>query len=107
MRLEQEDQKYVTSQFENLVLRFNGTSGTFIDTFVSSGSGGLNFPTNLLFQRESVPQPVSETTTTFSKPKSFLYDLPDSQLKAVSLLIMNLMCLLPQRRTYTNGTKKR
>lgn len=55
---------YVTSQFENSVLRFNGTSGTFIDTFVSSSSGGLSFPTNLLFQRESVPQPVPEATTT-------------------------------------------
>lgn len=57
---------YVTSQFGDSVLRFNGTNGTFIDTFVSSGSGGLSYAQNLLFQRESVPKPVPEATTTLS-----------------------------------------
>src|SRR3990172_4917795 len=31
------------------VLRYSGTTGVFIDIFVSSGSGGLDFPTDLVF----------------------------------------------------------
>ena len=35
--------------FTNEILRYDGTSGKFIDAFVSSGSGGLDLPTGLTF----------------------------------------------------------
>ena len=40
---------YITTEFENSVLRADGTSGGMPRTFVASGSGGLSFPIGLLF----------------------------------------------------------
>jgi hypothetical protein len=40
---------YVDSQTNNAVLRYDGTTGAFIDAFISSGSGGLNTPLYLFF----------------------------------------------------------
>jgi streptogramin lyase len=41
---------YVTTgDADGRVLRFNGTTGTFMDTFVSPGSGGLDNPYGLIF----------------------------------------------------------
>ena len=41
---------YVGSTSNNNVLRFNGTTGAFIDTFVPSGSGGLTTANWLTFR---------------------------------------------------------
>jgi hypothetical protein len=40
---------YVASYFPNEVKRFNGTTGAFVSTFVTSGSGGLSGPTAVQF----------------------------------------------------------
>jgi DNA-binding beta-propeller fold protein YncE len=40
---------YVASGNNNNVQRFNGTNGTFLDSFVPTGTGGLNLPIGLLF----------------------------------------------------------
>jgi hypothetical protein len=40
---------YVSSQNNNSVLRYDGTTGAFIDTFIQTGSGGLNLNTYLVF----------------------------------------------------------
>jgi hypothetical protein len=40
---------YVASAGSNAILRYDGTSGSFIDAFVTSGSGGLNGPFDLAF----------------------------------------------------------
>jgi hypothetical protein len=40
---------YVTSDFTHSVLRFDGTTGAFVDVFVPSGSGGLSLPVDLAF----------------------------------------------------------
>ena len=47
------------------VLRYNGTTGAFIDAFVSSGSGGLDMPSGLTFGPDGnlyvVPEPFTVT----------------------------------------------
>jgi hypothetical protein len=40
---------YVSSQTNNSVRRYSGTTGAFIDVFVPSGSGGLTHPRALVF----------------------------------------------------------
>lgn len=40
---------YVSNPIAGSVLRFNGVTGAFIDTFIPSGSGGLRVPLWLLF----------------------------------------------------------
>ncbi len=40
---------YVSSYETDSVLRYNGTTGAFIDEFVAAGSGGLKSPTGLTF----------------------------------------------------------
>ncbi len=40
---------YVVSQGNNAVLRYNGTTGQFLNVFVSPGSGGLSSPYGLAF----------------------------------------------------------
>jgi DNA-binding beta-propeller fold protein YncE len=40
---------YVNSQDNNSVLRYDGTTGAFIDAFIRSGSGGLSTPRGLVF----------------------------------------------------------
>jgi hypothetical protein len=40
---------YVTSADTNAVLRFNGVTGAYIDTFVTPGSGGLKSPVDLAY----------------------------------------------------------
>ena len=40
---------YVASELNDRILRYDGTTGAFIDTFVSAGSGGLDGPTDLAF----------------------------------------------------------
>jgi hypothetical protein len=40
---------YVSSAFTNSILRYDGTTGSFIDAFVPSGSGGLDHPIALTF----------------------------------------------------------
>ncbi len=40
------------------MLRYDGaTADTFLDIFVSAGSGGLANPHNLIFTPEAVPEP--------------------------------------------------
>lgn len=46
---------YVVSLNNNSVVRFDGTSGAFESVFVTSGSGGLNGPKQILF----IPEPSS------------------------------------------------
>ena len=36
--------------FEGSILRYNGTTGAFIDVFIAPGSGGLTAPADLLFR---------------------------------------------------------
>jgi hypothetical protein len=40
---------YVNSASNNEVLRYNGTTGDFVDQFVPAGVGGLDHPTGLVF----------------------------------------------------------
>jgi streptogramin lyase len=40
---------YVTSQNDDSVKRYSGTTGDFIDSFVDSRSGGLSYPTGVVF----------------------------------------------------------
>jgi streptogramin lyase len=40
---------YVSDNTDNSVVRFDGATGEYMDTFVSPGSGGLDSPTQLLF----------------------------------------------------------
>jgi hypothetical protein len=40
---------YVTSADTNAVLRFDGVTGSYIDTFVAPGSGGLHSPVDLAY----------------------------------------------------------
>ncbi|MCP4853691.1 MAG: hypothetical protein GY903_04270 [Fuerstiella sp.] len=40
---------YLTSQVTDNVLRFNGSTGAFIDVFVAAGSNGLDQPNDLIF----------------------------------------------------------
>ncbi len=40
---------YVPSRDSDEVLRYDGTTGDFIDAFVTAGSGGLNEPANIVF----------------------------------------------------------
>jgi streptogramin lyase len=40
---------YVSSQDNDRILRYDGTTGAFIDAFVPAGSGGLNIPVGLDF----------------------------------------------------------
>src|SRR3990170_1183036 len=42
-------QLFVTSFNSNEVLRYDGTTGAFIDAFVTAGSGGLDVPVGLVF----------------------------------------------------------
>ncbi|MCH7686710.1 MAG: hypothetical protein IH899_08530 [Planctomycetes bacterium] len=44
-----DDKLYVTDSANNSVVRFNGTTGTFIDNFVPGGTGGLSKPHGLQF----------------------------------------------------------
>ncbi|MCH8042672.1 MAG: hypothetical protein IID44_03035, partial [Planctomycetes bacterium] len=41
--------RYGSDRSFNNVLRFDGETGEFIDEFVTSGSGGLNQPSNIVF----------------------------------------------------------
>lgn len=41
---------YVSSAQTDSILRYDSTTGAFIDEFVSSGSGGLDFPNELAFR---------------------------------------------------------
>ncbi len=43
---------YVTSNSTNTVDRYDPADGSFFDTFVSAGSGGLDEPTGLIFGRD-------------------------------------------------------
>jgi PEP-CTERM motif len=43
----------------NDVLRYDGTTGEFLDFFVPAGSGGLDVPSSMIFIPESVPEPSS------------------------------------------------
>jgi hypothetical protein len=43
---------YVASEMTDSVLRFDSTTYTYIDTFVASGSGGLDGPTGLVFDAD-------------------------------------------------------
>lgn len=40
---------YISSQANDSVLRFNATTGAFIDVFISAGSGGLDGPSGIQF----------------------------------------------------------
>src|SRR6185503_4211805 len=41
---------YVNSHLSNAILRFDGTTGAFLDEFIPSDLGGLNGPLGLAFQ---------------------------------------------------------
>jgi streptogramin lyase len=45
-------QLYVSSAGSDSILRYDGTSGAFIDAFVPKGSGGLKSPEVLIFQND-------------------------------------------------------
>lgn len=62
MQMGPDGQLYVVSDFSNSVLRFDSSTGAFIDTVVPTGSGGLNAPAFLTFipdQTQAVPEPTS------------------------------------------------
>ena len=40
---------YIVDRDLNAVLRYDGVTGTYVDTFVASGSGGLSSPADLAF----------------------------------------------------------
>jgi hypothetical protein len=40
------------SSASNAVLRYDGTTGNFVDTFVAAGSGGLNGPIGMVFRND-------------------------------------------------------
>src|SRR5689334_13020605 len=40
---------FVTSEAQSEVKRYNGTTGAFVDTFVTAGSGGLAEPNGITF----------------------------------------------------------
>lgn len=40
---------YVSSRFTDAILRYDGTTGEFLEAFVPPGSGGLDSPTGLVF----------------------------------------------------------
>lgn len=44
---------FVSSYNSDQVLRYNGTTGAFLDAFVAAGSGGLDGPTFLVFSSSS------------------------------------------------------
>jgi len=48
---------FVTAQVGGSVKRFDGATGAFLDDFVPPASGGLLFPTELLFH--VVPEPFA------------------------------------------------
>lgn len=54
---------YVLSNGGDRVLRFDGT-GAFLDTFITSGSGGLSNGTYLTFEPTAVPEPSSTLLVT-------------------------------------------
>ena len=49
---------YVTSQGDDTVKRYNGASGSYVEDFVITASGGLNAPFDLEFASASSPQVV-------------------------------------------------
>lgn len=53
---------YFTSGGTHAVLRFSGVDGSFIDTFVASGAGGLVGPSGLTFDRNGIMYVGSPTT---------------------------------------------
>lgn len=56
---------YVSSQGNDSILRYNGATGAFIDTFVLPASGGLDEPSDLLFYTSSTPIPEPTTMLLF------------------------------------------
>jgi hypothetical protein len=50
---------YVLSNGGDRVLRFDGTTGAFLDTFVTAGAGGLSNGSYLAFEPSAVPEPSS------------------------------------------------
>ena len=44
----------VASAGSNAVLRYNGTNGAFIDTFITNGSGGLHYSVWVEFRGDSL-----------------------------------------------------
>ena len=46
---------YVSSNNNDRVVRYNGATGAFMGVFVAPGSGGLDYPQFLIFQRQRVP----------------------------------------------------
>jgi len=51
---------FVSSFLTDQVLRYNGTTGAFIDIFVTAGSGGLDGPTFLVFRSPAAIPTLSE-----------------------------------------------
>ncbi|MDH4240214.1 MAG: NHL repeat-containing protein, partial [Phycisphaerae bacterium] len=51
------DDLYVSSENNDQVLRYDGTTGVYIDQFVSSGSGGLDAPWGLVLKAAGPPLP--------------------------------------------------
>ena len=56
----QAQELFVSSVFTDQVLRYNGTTGAFIDAFVTAGSGGLNGPVFLVFRSSAGIPTLSE-----------------------------------------------
>lgn len=63
LRFGPDENLYVVSPGSNEVLRYDGSTGDFIDAFVTAGSGGINFPTGMVFKEDysvaSVPEASS------------------------------------------------
>jgi hypothetical protein len=76
--------RYVAEQTLDGVLRYNGTTGQFINAFVPTQSGGLDTPVGLLF----TPTP----TPTLSEW---------AQILMVGLLVASALRLLAPRRPAT------
>lgn len=63
--------------------RFNGSTGQLIDTFVSSGSGGLSYATGLLFSIST-----SERISIDIKPGNFPNDINPRSVGVIAVAIL-------------------
>jgi DNA-binding beta-propeller fold protein YncE len=68
---------YWTSQSSSRVLRFNGSTGAFIDEFASAGEGGLDSPSGLTFGPDGimyVGSPPTDRVLRFDRDGNYIGD---------------------------------
>ena len=63
---------FVAANNSNRVLRFDGTAGTFIDTFVPAGYGGLYWPDGVIFGPDNNVYVTSATNPSNAGPREVL-----------------------------------